>query len=134
MEVIKKNTEIFFWGFVWICIMGTIFAFSTLPGSPVYYEPPFWLVLQRKGAHVVEYAALTVVSFQFFRLLFVRDTVNKVLVIAASWAIMYGVTDELHQYFTPFRGAYMRDVGIDMIGVLLGVVGVLVYQRYKKNK
>jgi len=41
-----------------------------------------------------------------------------------AWLIgtAYAVTDEIHQYFVPGRSCEFRDICIDMIGVLAGVL------------
>jgi VanZ family protein len=119
------------WGGIWVLIMGAIFFFSSLSGSPVYYEPPFWLVIQRKGAHVVEYFFLTLVSFRLFRLWFPEESGKRVGLLAVGWAAMFAATDELHQYFSPFRGAHLRDVGIDLLGIFLASILLIILFRKK---
>lgn len=99
--------------------MGVIFAFSTLTGKETVGPPPLWYFLERKGAHVVEYALLMLFSFRYFRLCYGRESFKRVLVLAAGFALMYGATDELHQYFVPGRGARLTDVLIDGLGILL---------------
>lgn len=106
------------WGGLVLFWMAVIFFFSSIPGGYWYYEPPAWLVIERKGAHVFEYTVLTLFAFQFLSLTY-RKSLWKLLSVAMSFSIVYGVVDELHQMFTPFRGAYMRDVVIDAGGVLL---------------
>jgi VanZ family protein len=111
--------------------MTIIFFFSSIPGGYWYYEPPAWLVVERKGAHVFEYAVLTLLSFQFLSLVF-RKSLWRLLGVAMSFAIMYGTIDELHQVFTPFRGAHIKDVAIDTGGVfLMGIIiaGILIMRR-----
>jgi VanZ family protein len=130
----RVSSRYLLWALAWLATMAVIFFFSTLTGTATYYEPPFWLLIERKGAHVAEYALLTFVSYQFFISIFPRESWQRVLLIAAAWALMYGATDELHQYFTPFRGAALRDVGIDAGGVLLGILFLLVYKRFSQHR
>jgi VanZ family protein len=46
---------------------------------------------------------------------------------------LYGASDELHQYFVPFRSADVWDILFDLLG---GIFGVYLYQllleRYPK--
>lgn len=123
------------WVLLWLVWMAVIFSFSSLPGSATYYEPPLRLVLERKGAHVIEYAVLFLLSIQVFSLLFHKESLKRILVIAFSWSLTYAVLDELHQFFTPFRGAYVRDVFIDLGGILLALlfVGCVYYWKTKKT-
>jgi VanZ family protein len=131
---LKILTSKFFWGALWLLVMGIIFFFSSFPGSSVYYEPPFWYVIQRKGAHVVEYAVLALVSFRFFTLLFSQETWKRVWLLSLVWTLAFAATDELHQYFTPFRGAHLRDVVIDAFGVGVAFSLLLLYRACKKKQ
>lgn len=128
-----ESKKVFFWSGAWLVWMAVIFTFSHLPGSPTYYEPSLGLLLERKGAHLVEYAVLFLLSLQVFSLWFPQETLRRIVAIAFAWSLAYGVLDELHQFFTPFRGATFRDVLIDCIGILLALTGVFLLS-YKRKK
>lgn len=113
--------------------MAVIFAFSTLPGKETAGPPPLWYFIERKGAHVVEYAVLTVLAFRFFQLSFYRESLGRVLLLSALFALMYGATDELHQYFVPGRGSRFSDVVIDGLGVLLSAFLIVLFYRNKNR-
>jgi VanZ family protein len=113
--------------------MGVIFGFSTLPGKETAGPPPLWYFIERKGAHVVEYAILMLLSFNFFRRSFTRESLSRVLLVSASFALMYGATDELHQYFVPGRGAKLTDVLIDGGGILLATSVLALFMRNKNR-
>ena len=113
--------------------MGVIFGFSTLPGKVTAGPPPLWYFIERKGAHVVEYAMLTLLAFHFFRRSFTRESLGRVLSLSATFALMYGATDELHQYFVPGRGARMSDVLIDGLGVLCMATVIFLFYRNKNH-
>ncbi len=113
--------------------MAVIFAFSTLPGKEMAGPPPLWYFIERKGAHVVEYAVLTLLAFRFFQLSFYREALGRVLLLSALFALMYGATDELHQYFVPGRGARFSDVVIDGLGVLLSAFLIVLFYRNKNR-
>jgi len=40
---------------------------------------------------------------------------------AASLSILYGISDEIHQYFVPFRYSSVMDVVADGLGASLGI-------------
>lgn len=124
----------FIWGFLWLSCMAGIFSFSNMAGSPYWYEPSFSYILERKSAHVIEYATLTLLSVQFFSLLFARERLGRILWLAWAWTFCYAATDELHQYFTPFRGSKITDIGIDLCGGLLIVAPIALYLRLKKRR
>ncbi|NCQ06177.1 MAG: VanZ family protein [Candidatus Moranbacteria bacterium] len=99
--------------------MGVIFSFSTMQGSSQAFDPPLWYYLERKGAHVFEYAILLLLSLSFFRGIFPKESLFRVLLLSSFFSIMYAMTDELHQFFVPYRGARMSDVLIDSVSVLV---------------
>lgn len=101
--------------------MGVIFFFSSMPGSGGSYDPPVWYILERKGAHIFEFALLSVLAFRFFRILFVRASWRNIIVLSAVFVFMYGALDELHQAFVFGRGSRISDVGIDVFGSVIGL-------------
>lgn len=113
--------------------MAVIFSFSSLSGKQTAGPPPLWYFIERKGAHVFEYGLLMFLSFRYLLLSYRRESYNKILVVAAFFSLMYGATDELHQFFVPLRGARFSDVLIDGLGILL--MSLVLYLWYKnKNR
>lgn len=116
--------------FLW---MSVIFFFSSLPGSENPSAPTPLYYMERKGAHVIEYAILMLLAVRFAFALFPRGTLKKILLLAAVFSITYGVSDELHQFFVPYRGAKMTDVLIDGAGILLAGASVLLVSYMRKR-
>lgn len=87
-----------------------IFTFSSIPhlssGLGV------WDTILRKGAHITEYAVLGALLY--------RALGREVPALAAG--VAYSATDELHQHFVRGRHASPIDVGIDAVGVALGML------------
>jgi len=101
--------------------MGVIFSFSEFPTKQA--GGIYWVdFIIKKTAHVVEYGILTILSYRAFLSKNVKHR------NAALWAILisvlYGVSDEFHQGFTPGREPHIRDVFFDTIGSLLAIYGV----------
>lgn len=71
-----------------------------------------------KTLHIIEYAIL---FFLLFRALYNQITIslNNIFFISISFAMLYALSDELHQTFIPSREGSPRDVVIDTIGILL---------------
>lgn len=111
--------------------MGVIFSFSMFSGKETVGPPPLWYFIERKGAHVFEYALLMFLSFRFFRLSYVRESLQKILLVAGAFSLMYAATDELHQFFVPLRGARFMDVLIDGGGILLASLMILFLRRFQ---
>jgi VanZ family protein len=91
-----------------------IFAFSAVPSLGTGLGT--WDLVLRKLAHITEYAILGA--------LLVRATGRPPLAIAL--AVVYAITDEVHQTFVPGRAGRPLDVAIDTVGICLGA---LVWQR-----
>lgn len=76
---------------------------------------------------MIEYALL---YFLLFRALYVgrkkNSETNKTLIVAFLFAVLYAVSDEIHQSFIPTREGRLRDVLIDTSGILL----MYIYIKY----
>ena len=98
---------------VWLPVLAwaaVIFAFSSIPSLSSGLGA--WDTVLRKVAHVTEYAILG--------LLLYRAIEREAPALAAG--IAYATTDELHQHFVTGRHASAVDVGIDAVGVALGML------------
>jgi VanZ family protein len=99
---------------------GVIFAFSQIPGSGSGIEPPLWYVIERKSAHLVEYAVLFLLAYRFFRVLSPGAPFARVALLSGALAVAYGALDEFHQLFVFGRGARFTDVFVDGAGAFIG--------------
>ena len=86
-------------------------------------DPEILIFFVRKAAHFLEYLALG---------LCLGRAVDRPLY---AWLLGtgYAATDEWHQYFVPGRSCELRDIGIDAIGMLAGVL-LIVLIRHGKEK
>ena len=127
-----------------ILVMGLIFLFSSIPMklSPPSVEPlkltPDYLL--KKGAHLLGYALL---ALAVSRAILRADPANwpaspptspevggelrglrlrgwKGDVITICCVLLFAMSDEFHQSFVPGRGASLIDVGIDLLGGVIG--------------
>ena len=101
--------------FAWAAV---IFAFSSIPSLSSGLG--VWDTVLRKGAHITEYAILGALLY--------RALGREALALAIG--IAYAATDELHQHFVRGRHASPIDVGIDAVGVALGM---LVWLRVRQR-
>lgn len=79
-----------------------------------------------KGIHFCAYAILGALFLRALRTLPVMKNQRVVLFLSILFAAMYGVSDEIHQYFVPYRDADIMDVLADTIG---SVAGVFAYHK-----
>lgn len=96
-----------------------IFGLSSIPGSAIPEGP---VPETDKLVHIALYGVL---GFFCARALAARGRggrpiSSKLIFAAALLATAYGVTDEIHQIFTPRRSCDWHDVVADAIGGLLG--------------
>jgi VanZ family protein len=97
--------------------MGVIFGFSSLTGSELKTVSAFSVF-----GHLSEYAVLGALVFLA---LAPRGTWRRAAFLAVAIASAYGVTDELHQIFTPGRTADPLDWATDTVGAALGIAVVM---------
>jgi VanZ family protein len=98
--------------------MSLIFYLSSRSGLPDFRS---FDIAMKKGAHLTAY------GFLFFLLLralhSIRPSTNppssRLCLLAALVAVLYAVSDEIHQSFVPLRNATVRDVFIDSLGIFL---------------
>lgn len=87
----------------------------------------------RKAAHFSVYALLSFFLSSGF-LTFYNLKKQWRLLFAYLIAVLYAVSDEIHQFFVPGRSCELRDVIIDSCGALLGLgIVVLIYLKKEKN-
>jgi VanZ family protein len=99
---------------------GLIFALSSISGLESGL-PKQWDFLLRKLGHIVEYAILTALLIRALQAHGLPP--NKTLIWGALLALLYALSDEIHQSFIPGREGALRDVLIDGLGV--GLVTLL---------
>ena len=74
----------------------------------------------RKAAHMTEFGILSVLIYIWLEKRQLKE-MNRAC-LAVFLAMLYAVSDELHQLFVPGRAGMLRDVLIDSTGAFLGVV------------
>lgn len=89
----------------------------------------------RKWAHFIIYfvmGALVTLS-----IITIKYSYYKSYLLAWLFSTFYALTDEIHQYFVPGRGALVSDVLLDSFSSLVAVFGVLIAVetlRYRGSK
>jgi VanZ family protein len=104
------------WGPV-LLVMGLIFYFSSLPDPG---GPPGGI--SDKTAHFLVYGALGVSMIR--ALAGGRSAAMTLPTILAAMALstLYGVSDEIHQYFVPPRTPEILDIAADAAGACAGAI------------
>ncbi len=84
-----------------------------------------------KFLHFGAYGLLGILFFRAYETLPLKANKTLLILLSIGSATLYGVSDELHQYFVPFRNADIMDVVANTIG---SICGVYLYCRWKNQK
>lgn len=106
--------------------MAAIFALSALPDLSLPYTfegDDFFL-------HMVEYGIL---GFLLSWALVNSGVVRKLVLYGFLVGLLYGMTDEVHQYFVPGRMASLLDLTADGLGSLLGSYSFRILRSIKST-
>jgi VanZ family protein len=99
-----------------------IFRLSAIPGDALPPLPLGWWNAD-KFVHGLVYAVLGALCWRGARGTFARDRGRGQQVLAAVvFTTVFGISDELHQAFTPLRSPDAFDVIADAVGGLLGAL------------
>ena len=110
----------------WQLLAATIFTLSSIPGEDL---PDIGIRAADKLAHFVIFGVLAVFLYRSFS----RSARPDLRKFAASMGILitilYGVLDELHQFFIPGRTPSILDWIADLTGAVLFVLIYRILQR-----
>lgn len=114
--------------------MGLIFYASSLPGSATGPDTLLWVFLL-KTLHFINFgilALLVLANLKGDRPL--AEIRFPVFIISLFLTILYAMSDEYHQKFSPGRHASIKDVVIDTMGATVFLGTSLLLGRKKKQK
>lgn len=116
-----------FWRAV-IC-MTALFALSSVP-QPASLDEHQVLMVQPTWQTLLHIPAYFVLALLWWRTLRTRKwPIGAAAGTAVILAGLYGVLDEVHQYFVPGRFLSLTDLGMNLIGALLGGAWALLRDR-----
>jgi len=118
MTVMKKTLKVINLWLPPLALMGLIFYLSSRPAFAV--SPKDWLnFFVFKSLHFLEYALLFILWYRAL-----KNTIGKPFspLWSALIAFIWAVIDEIHQLYVPTRQGSPRDILIDSLGILFGLV------------
>ncbi len=111
------------------CIL--IFLQSSFPSIESIPELPYI----DKLLHFFAYAVLGALFLRAYKTLQIRNNLKFLIILSVLSSSLYGISDEIHQYFVPYRSAEWMDIFADILG---SVFGVFIYQyittRFADNR
>ncbi|WP_227551433.1 VanZ family protein [Metabacillus sediminilitoris] len=111
--------------------MALIWFLSSNPADAFVKTPFSFDALLKESLHLIEFAILYwLIAIAFMAH---HKWSERASILAGVFAILYGLTDEIHQSFVPYRTATVIDFVKDTIGV---AVSYWIAKRkfFKKNK
>jgi len=84
-----------------------------------------------KMLHFGAYGLLGILFFRAYETLPLRENKNLLILLSIGSATLYGISDEIHQYFVPYRYADTLDGVANTIG---SITGVYFYYRWKVTR
>ena len=109
--------------FAWAAL---IFGISSIPSLDTGWG--LWDFLLRKTAHMVEFGVLTLLVLRAVGRTWPAVRRDRALAAAALSALLYAVSDEVHQAYVPGRGPSAADVAVDGVGIA-GAIGLAHWRR-----
>lgn len=112
----------------WLAVVfycAAIFIQSSYPSMARLDDVPFG----DKYLHVAGYMFLGILFFRAFRSSHGENRLFAVSLLSIAASTLYGISDEIHQYFVPYRSADIRDVLADTAGSCLGVLACYLMLR-----
>ncbi len=85
-----------------------------------------------KMLHIAAYAVLAILFYRAYQTLPIRHNQRLLVVLSILSASLYGISDEIHQYFVPFREADIFDGIADIIGAICGAYLYHLWLRRKQ--
>ena len=118
---VSSSTQPRIFVFYWLpvilyCLL--IFIQSSYPATQSLPSIPH----MDKLAHTGAYALLGFLFFRVFQTTSIQKNAVLLVIFSALASSLYGISDEIHQYFVPSRTADIMDVLADAAGSVLGAV------------
>jgi hypothetical protein len=103
--------------------LGVIYYFSSLS------QPKLGLLSADFPLHMIEYCILSLLIFRAMNFGFKKKASINIILLSLILSIVYAVLDEIHQSYVPNRTPSYMDLLADSFGALLGMAGIIIYQR-----
>ena len=115
MSLRLKNFIYYWLPVILYCI--AIYIQSDFPSSE--HIPTF--EFSDKVLHFLAYAVMGVLFYRAYQTLRFKENLRLLILLSIVSASLYGISDEIHQYFVPYRDASIFDVIANCLGAICGV-------------
>ena len=114
----SRNNHLLFYIIVWLPTIAYCSLIFYLSSQEIPIKVNLF-PMQDKVIHVIEYGVLSVLFFISLNKSIPGYNMKTVAVLAIMFSGLYGVSDEIHQYFVPGRESSIGDVTADFIGAAI---------------
>jgi len=112
-----------FWYWVPVVLYAGVIFFLSAQSHPEEQLPSFLLEgVSDKVLHAVEYGILSLLCYRAFCWAAGSAVARQAVVLAIVTASVFGLTDEVHQLFVPFRESSWLDWLADTVGAVIGAL------------
>lgn len=109
-----------------------IIYMSSIPDNTLWGNGSLSEQIISNLAHIPAYALLTFLWLKSFTGTESKDSIIAFSLIL-SGLVLFAFADEIHQSFVPGRTASFMDIGIDLIGILLGLWAFKLFVMFTKE-
>ncbi len=123
----KPFRKVEFWKY-WFPLLGymlTIFFLSSQSSLP--QQPEF--IHFDKICHLIEFGILGYLSYRAFVHSNLTVLKKNALLLAIIFTILFGISDEFHQFFVPLRQPDVYDIMADSFGTIIGTFSALLIDK-----
>ena len=86
-----------------------------------------------KIAHFFEYMILSILVTRAVNLTFSFKKKSYGILLVLSITLLFGISDEIHQYFVPNRSMELGDIISDLIGIIFGIFVYTLFTKEAKS-
>ena len=121
-----------FSAWLWVILDAAVIFWLSSMSHPLPFLPDLQKYQFDKLLHVIEYGFFGWLLIRAQFLSFPKTSLKILAATAFFLGVFYGLSDEWHQSFVPYRDASLYDFAVDAAGVGLGIL-VWTRQREKSH-
>lgn len=112
----------------WISWMAFTIYLSSLPGEQLVISQTPWVERNIKNLlHFIQYFGLYILTYRV--IVYYKFPASRY--VSLLWCIIFAISDEFHQSFTPNREASLNDIIIDSVGATMALIFTNLLIRHK---
>ena len=105
-----------------IVVYGSFITFMSSLSSTGVEVPSIFFGYDDKVIHAIEYGIFGILWYRAYAYAAGNSLAKYAAALAIGSAVLFGLTDEIHQYFVPLRHADVWDLVADAVGASFGVL------------